>query len=391
MTQATATPTTPQLFFSAYHPSELRAGQRHPLLVYGHLEGALDAISSDAGQVLGMVAADYHQPGDSADSPLPPGTGLMIVPRAEGIRFEPSEARLEWSGTSQRVELMMEASGEATDALIEGSVACYLGPLLIAEIRLPVRIVPGGSPSEPPIARQIQTAEMYRAVYPSYSSADREVAAAIAAAGEILGLDYLREVRALKAGERWSEVLLRKLEQADVFQLFWSEASSRSEFVEQEWRHALHLASQRNPELIRAVTWKRPLPPVPPALYHQRFSVIAREWISSIQPPAPGPGSAADAAERSKPQAVTLEPQSEDSAPERLTVSTFVSDDPDDRDSARLRARTHISLAGDVEVILPADVDDQAALTVHTATVREALRARLAYLEMKRDSGSDDS
>ncbi len=92
---------------------------------------------------------------------------------------------------------------------------------------------------EPPSAPEVQSAKMYRSVFASYSHADSRLVEAVEKAYQALGMDYLRDVMTLKSGQSWSEELLRKIEEADVFQLFWSENASRSAYVEQEWRHAI--------------------------------------------------------------------------------------------------------------------------------------------------------
>ena len=55
----------------------------------------------------------------------------------------------------------------------------------------------------------------------------------------VLGFQYLRDVRLLRSGQSWSETLLNKIDEADIFQLCWSNAARRSPYVEREWRHAL--------------------------------------------------------------------------------------------------------------------------------------------------------
>lgn len=50
------------------------------------------------------------------------------------------------------------------------------------------------------------------------------------------------------------------IDEADVFQLFWSSNSMRSAFVRQEWEHALAL---RRPSFVRPVYWEEPLPEDP--------------------------------------------------------------------------------------------------------------------------------
>ena len=59
--------------------------------------------------------------------------------------------------------------------------------------------------------------------------------------------------------EEWGPLEL--IEQADVFQLFWSEHSARSENVKREWLHALEL---QRPNFVRPVYWTSNLQPDPP-------------------------------------------------------------------------------------------------------------------------------
>jgi hypothetical protein len=50
------------------------------------------------------------------------------------------------------------------------------------------------------------------------------------------------------------------IEQADIFQLFWSSNSMLSPFVRQEWEHALRL---NRPHFIRPTYWEEPMPMAP--------------------------------------------------------------------------------------------------------------------------------
>ena len=53
---------------------------------------------------------------------------------------------------------------------------------------------------------------------------------------------------------------MRLIEEANVFQLFWSHNAMRSQFVRQEWEYALSL---RRPEFIRPTYWETPFPEAP--------------------------------------------------------------------------------------------------------------------------------
>ena len=70
----------------------------------------------------------------------------------------------------------------------------------------------------------------------------------------------MRDVTALRSGEIWDQRILQLIEEADVFQLFWSWNALESEHVAREWQHALAL---RRPRFVRPVYWEDPLPAKP--------------------------------------------------------------------------------------------------------------------------------
>ncbi len=72
-----------------------------------------------------------------------------------------------------------------------------------------------------------------------------------------VGDEYLRDIVHLRVGEHWNDRLKQMIEQANVFQLFWSWNSINSEFVQQEWRYAMTLGHKH---FIRPVYWEEPLP-----------------------------------------------------------------------------------------------------------------------------------
>ncbi len=361
--------------FRAHHPRALPVGERRKLLVYAHLAAALAAVETDAGQVLGKEVKDYRPAEGEASCAIAPGTEITVVPQGEGLTFDPPQARITWAGDWQRADFEMAATGERVGPVIEGSIACYVGPLLIADLRLPV-VVPQADEDIPPAEQKVQSAKMYQAVFASYSHADTAVVEAMETACKALGMDYLRDVMTLKSGQQWSDELLNMVERADVFQLFWSETACQSPYVEQEWQHALNLAERKGAAFIRPIYWQKPLAPVPAALSHLHFAPVDVAGL--------GVSATAPVAVTSPPPAVVAERgilPGDVGDLMTLTVSTYAAGDPDDSATARLKARTRISLTGDVEVWVQ---DDAAAehLGVHEKTVGEALRARLAYLDL---------
>ncbi|HKH43653.1 MAG TPA: toll/interleukin-1 receptor domain-containing protein [Thermoanaerobaculia bacterium] len=367
-TRLEAAPATDEVHISAWHPRALPVGETAKLLVYASLLSARDAVAADAGQVLGKAAAGHRTAEASAPATIAPGTEILVVPQGEGLRFDPPQARITWSGAWQRADFTMTATGERVGHVIEGSIACYVGPLLVADVRLPVVVPRPGAPAEDPAGPGpgLQTARLYQSVFASYSHADTPLVEAMEKAYKALGMDYLRDVMTLKSGQSWSDELLRMIEQADVFQLFWSTPASRSPYVEQEWRHALGQSGRKGAAFIRPIYWERPLPKVPEPLQSIHFAPFDLPGLTVVpkaDPPAPAPAAFLPG---------------EDSGPDvdTVTVSTWAAADPADPASSRLKARTRIALNGDIESYLSPDPADAHLLDVHATLVAEALRAR---------------
>ena len=62
---------------------------------------------------------------------------------------------------------------------------------------------------------------------------------------------------------------MRMIERADIFQLFWSENSSKSEYCRQEWQHAL--GCNKGVGFIRPIYWQEPITKPPPELNDLHF------------------------------------------------------------------------------------------------------------------------
>jgi hypothetical protein len=103
-------------------------------------------------------------------------------------------------------------------------------------------------------------AARYRKIFVSYSRRDLAVVNSISTVASAFGDTYILDVNFLRSGERWNDRIYQAISEADIFQLFWSSHSMRSDFVRQEWEHALRLG---RPDFIRPVYWEDPLPQDP--------------------------------------------------------------------------------------------------------------------------------
>jgi hypothetical protein len=114
---------------------------------------------------------------------------------------------------------------------------------------------------------------MYRQdkIFISYSHKDTDLVLAFKKVHEATGFDVLIDIDDLRAGQEWNAELMRMIDRADIFQLFWSENSKTSKYCKQEWKHAL----KRNAEgFIRPVYWHRPMPNPPRELSKYHFEYV---------------------------------------------------------------------------------------------------------------------
>jgi hypothetical protein len=203
-------------------------------------------------------------------------------------------------------------------------------------------------------------------------------------------MDYLRDVMTLKSGQNWSQELLDMIGRADVFQLFWSSTASMSAYVEQEWRFALELAAEKGPAFIRPVYWEKIIPQVPQALSSIHFAPVDFSTFSAGNAHPVAVGAALPVAEPAPPADTEISALLKSLLPaadtdlSTLTVSTYASTEPGNTDEASLKARTRISLNGNIETSLPLEVGnaDEHHMQLHQKTVKAALQARLEYLKL---------
>ena len=307
--------------FTVYRPEVMCPGRWASLLVFAHkttlvVEPGREPV--DPLEVVRARARAHLDPvpacpvGVDAQQGLPRGAHLRIVPDLPGIRCNPREAEIEWWEPVHEAVFRLCAGPDLAGTVVRGAVRVWCGPLIFGEVSIAVRIAAGDSGAEAPPA--MVPVSPYRKIFPSYSHQDRAVVENFAGAARALGDRYLQDVLALRAGERWDARLLELIEDADVFQLFWSRNSMHSSHCRQEWEHALALG---RPLFVRPLYWEEPLPAdpdqeLPPA------TLRALHFVK-VPPVEPGMGSSAAAPALSAPPPASPSPGVSMPAPGRRT------------------------------------------------------------------------
>lgn len=178
---------------------------------------------------------------DAARIALGPGAPISLVPETETVAVNPARVTVAWHENIHRVDFRIQAvSGAAETEETVDRLLCFVGPVLVGEIPL----LAGGD-------RDGRTASGFTRVYLCVDEADREVTAAIDEAVRHLRMPFIGECAALRAKPEWDREVFRKIERADVFLLFWSDAAARSERIRKEWEFAANLDRERFVRIVR--------------------------------------------------------------------------------------------------------------------------------------------
>ena len=292
--------------FTIYRPRAIRPAEWYDLLAFAHLaERRPDApadepdplaqVKAQAEQLLAGRLDDYDDPRSDSRHGVPLDGEITFLPEIPGVEFNPERRIFRWQEDVHREEFRLRAGSDLVGRTARGRLTVYLGVIILAEVDLALRVdpaAPSASATRPP--PQPDQARPYRKIFASYSHRDVEVVRQFELLATSLGDEYLRDIARLRSGADWDEALLRLIDEADVFQLFWSSNSMRSPYVQREWEYAISLA---RPHFIRPTYWEDPLPSsrqpaLPPdSLRRLHFSRIA----TAPRRPAP-PAAAVSAA-----------------------------------------------------------------------------------------------
>ena len=234
--------------FTSYFPTEIKPGIWYTLLTYIHFSNLRDAVREDVENRLSLKIRDYKGRYEEATNTVARGAEIVVIPELSGCRFNPPRASVLWLEDWQRVEFRMQAiegfSGLELNTAKNGRISFYVGPILIAEINIWAYLTDEKASTYSENLKTNCTSNPYNAVFVSYSHNDKIIIQILEKAYAALGMKYLRDVNILRSGEKWNRSLLKKIEEANIFQLCWSKSAKESAFVEQEWRYALNLQRQ---------------------------------------------------------------------------------------------------------------------------------------------------
>ncbi|HUT34501.1 MAG TPA: Hsp70 family protein [Planctomycetota bacterium] len=256
--------------FTVYRPAVVRPMEWRTLLAFAHLSELppdappeqphpIEEMKRQVEQALGEKARDYTDVRQDSSQGVPREGEITFKPEIPGIEFNPPSRSFLWLESVHCEEFRLRARPELDGEMARGRLTVFLGSIILADIPLAIRVdshaeATPARPSREPVVRR-----PYQKVFASYSHKDLEIVEELEqrATSTGLGVSYLRDLLNLRAGKVWRKELARMIEEADIFQLFWSWNSMRSDNVRDEWKYALSL---RRPDFVRPVYWEEPRP-----------------------------------------------------------------------------------------------------------------------------------
>jgi DNA-binding Lrp family transcriptional regulator len=260
-----------QAQFTAYYPRSIERRNWSTILAYMHVADALPLVQSDSRRRLNDAGERIASKTANRKLAIARGAQIIVVPQSQMLEFNPPQVAFAWLEDFHcaefrcRVRSGVNADNQQPAAV---NVAFYVTPILVAEISFAIAVSKKSEQGRPPAS---VTAHPYQRVFVSYSHSDNGIADQLEKAYKALGIEYLRDVRMLRSGEKWAPTLLERIDESEIFQLLWSKAAKQSVYVRKEWEHALGL---HRGFFIRPVYWNKPMPPPPRELADIHFAYL---------------------------------------------------------------------------------------------------------------------
>jgi uncharacterized protein YjbI with pentapeptide repeats len=254
-----------EVSFTAFYPKEGKVESWYTLLVYAHLLSVIEDVRRDARRFKDQMPA-AKEVSLASSTPIPKGTEIAVVPSCEGVVFNPERLTFKWMESYHRTEFRFKADRSLADDAARGEINIVVDSLIVGSLRFAMLFNDADTAAD-----REEHGRMYRAedIFVSYSHKDSEVVDALQKAYRVLGFKVLRDRDELRSGQVWNEELMRMIERATIFQLYWSENSRQSRYCRQEWEHALKLNKDG---FIHPVYWKDPCPDPPEELSQLHFA-----------------------------------------------------------------------------------------------------------------------
>ena len=213
-------PSSDALKCSVFAPSAARAGDAVLVQVFAHLPADDESVRNLAAAYDASTSARAAK---LLSRPIARGTSLTFSLSTPGALVDDSVQTLIWEGVPEAVQFGVTIPQDRRAGNLIGTVTVSDGTVPFGHVKFVMQVVGAmGELSQASREEAEQTWTRYRHAFISYASADRVEVLKRVQMLERTGIDFFQDLLSLDPGERWERTLYRKIDESDVFFLFWS-------------------------------------------------------------------------------------------------------------------------------------------------------------------------
>jgi long-chain acyl-CoA synthetase len=198
------------------------------------------------------------------------GSRVMLDLRVPGMEVDEPMQTVIWQGQSQLVSFAVTAHQAAYPQRNVGTLQVSVNGVPAGRIKFALQVGPAAA-----VPQQRQSLERYRRAFISYSAQDRDEVLKRVQMLRQMQVEVFQDVLSLAPGQQWEQELYRRIDECDLFLLFWSSAAKTSEWVQKEVHYALgrqQLLPEQKPEIVPVILEGPPVPMPFDEIKHLHFN-----------------------------------------------------------------------------------------------------------------------
>jgi hypothetical protein len=195
-----------------------------------------------------------------------------------GITVEDPVRELTWQGRTASVQFVVGIPADRPPGNLIGTIIVSKEGVPVGHIGFKLTVISGGQRQDTREAVSVgEAASRFRKAFVSYASQDRpEVLKRVQMLRPpMTDIKVFQDVLALEPGEQFEPILFRRIDECDIFLLFWSSNAQRSEWVHKEIEYARRRQGPGGhppPTILPVIIEGPPPPKPPPELAHLHFN-----------------------------------------------------------------------------------------------------------------------
>jgi hypothetical protein len=255
---------------TVFAPAWVEPGSTALVQVAVHLEGAAGKVALMAKE---FDATSERRGVKRLETEIARGSRLLFQLSVPGLTVDDPLQSAVWRGEPEMLQFGVSAPADANERSVVGALLVSIDGVPCGRVKFTLRVVRSQSGTQP--APEQHRLARYRKVFVSYSSADRNEVLKRVQMLRQMQVDVFQDVLSLEPGQRWQRELYRRIDDSDLFLLFWSSSAKASEWVTKEVLYALNRQRHNGsdlPDIVPVILEGPPIPSPPPELAHLHFN-----------------------------------------------------------------------------------------------------------------------